>query len=407
MNKNNFFIYRNGRLEKDVQKNTNFRKFLSILSGKNDKPSNLDPRMDFLANYKVLDGFMVPFVSPFGKITKELLKNRIIKYVFDIFENILFFDTPLIQKHKKQTQEHIKIDNNITLRKTFHDLYFTFLKEMNLKDENYPIRFLEVGCIFRKENNMFPFKRSTYFEVADIHSFCKGSRQVCEEIVKCMNLSNKIRKDLKLRTICFASTSLPFSEIKDMLDVVQSEVKKPILFTNESEEESDLNIDFLVLEDNEVLEVGSLEIDSSRVKFMGKDVVLVDFTIGGIERLIYASNKCLKDSDLFLPEYLYPVQILLIPRESKYIKKCEKMAMELNGIRYAIDDRKIPFKEKLEQSSKGPYLFTVIVDENLNVVDTKGDSRNFEIILKELKKDNQKINNNIFLRQKLSKNIFI
>lgn len=134
-----------------------------------------------------------------------------------------------------------------------------------------------------------------------------------------------------------------------------------------------IDVDYSLIDAmRQVREVGCIQIDvgnASRlgIKYLGNDgheqypVIIHAAVPGGIERYIYAMLDNPKE---YLPFWIQPIQVRLLPVSEKFIDYCEKLVNDFPQIRFEIDDRSEGVSKKIKNCYKD-YIqkFFVIGDK--------------------------------------------
>jgi len=274
-------------------------------------------KMDYLAKPYRAGDYLTLFFNHYGKISLEILKSYLLKSVFRFFDNPIYLDSPIIQEGYKKRLEMIPLPRGAYLRHNFHHLYFKILKDKEINDGAFPLQFIEQGLHFRDEvkGKLRPFVRQTSFTVTNLHSFCKDINQAKFEIKKAFKCVRNFESDfqVKFKVNC---------HIKDKsfdIDFLEKSWGEKFKLNYDSNEEAAVSVDFLIQLDNKnEYELTSLEIFKTKVN--SKESILVDFTIGGAERILYylASRK------KYLPIWLLPIQAITL-NQNNQINKLKKI----------------------------------------------------------------------------------
>ena len=274
-------------------------------------------KMNYLAKpYRVGD-YLTLFYNHYGKISLEILKSYLLRSVFAFFDNPIYLDSPIIQKDYKKSPEVIFLPKGACLRHSFHDLYFEILKDKDINDDAFPLQFIEQGLHFRDEAKakLLPFVRQTSLTVTNLHSFCKDINQTKFEIKKVFKCIRNFESDfqVKFKAKC---------HIKDRsfdINFLEKSWGEKFKLNYDSNEEAAISVDFQVQVDNKnEYELTSLEIFKTKVG--SRESMLVDFTVGGAERILY----CLASRKKYLPTWLLPIQVIAL-NQNIQINKLKKI----------------------------------------------------------------------------------
>lgn len=261
-----------------------------------------------LAKPHFTDDYLSLKVLPFGKSVFERLKKYCISAIFKHFDSPLFVDSPIIQKKLTKSSETIDINHQSFLRHTFHHFYFDILENKKIDEKLFPLTFLEQGLLFRKEDkDLKPFTRQTAFMVTDVHSFCLNNSQAMDDIQSVLSCVKDFERDwqVEFKVKC---------HVKDNSEIQWQKIEElwgqDFDVNLESKEEAIIALDFdVVLPDNSSLELSALEI--YKVKVGNYSTILVDFTLGGIERIL----ATIIETNKSLPFWLSPVQVICLSKD--------------------------------------------------------------------------------------------
>ncbi|MCC7304031.1 hypothetical protein IT418_01285 [bacterium] len=261
--------------------------------------------LNTLAEPYAVDDFLSLKFTPFGKTTVDLIKRYCIGAVFKYFNNPIYVDSPLIQDNLTHSKEAISISPEGSMRHTFHHYYFKTLKDKDIPNEQFPLTFVEQGILFRGEekSRLTPFTRQTAFQVTDVHSFTINKDQALSDVIGLMKCIRSFENDwnVKFSVKC---------HVKDNSLISWEELEKAwgekFEINLSSEEEAVLALDFNIsLPNGKIIELSALELFN--VEIGNKASILVDFTLGGAERIIAS----IIEANGRLPLWLTPIQVIM------------------------------------------------------------------------------------------------
>lgn len=337
-----------------------------------------------LAEPYIVSGYLSLKLTPFGKISLETIKRYCMGVVFKYFDNPIYVDSPIIQDKLTNSDESISIDSKASLRHTFHHFYFKVLKNKDINDGCFPLTYVEQGLLFRGEDikKLSPFTRQTAFHVTDVHSFTLNKEQAMQGIASVINCVRRFESDwlVKFSVKCHVKDNSYIAWEK-----IQSVWGEPFEVNITSKEEALLALDFnIILPDGKEIELSALEI--FEVEISGTKKILVDFTLGGAERIL----SSILESNNYLPFWLCPIQVIALTKNlnPQAISASERLrVMIVNSDAELVEYQnkyKIPeiFKghEPWEDYSKrmleiNPDLLTIPLHKPV-IVETKGSDRN-------------------------------
>lgn len=258
----------------------------------------------FAREYRT-ENFLTPIISAYGQISLDILKRYLLGAVFTYFDNPLYVSSPIVQDNLTKSPEVIFLSSKESLRHTFHHFYFKELQHKDLSNFSFPLEFIEQGIHFRKEGKekLHLLSRQSAFTVTNLHSFCDSKSQAIGEIKRVFACAKSFERNLGIKYEILShmkGSNLIASKVLEDLWEEKFE------YDTKSEEEAPISLDFNFKDKSgDVHEITSLEIYPIVVGNL-KNCLLVDFTIGGAERMlssIYSSSQS-------LPLWLTPVQIV-------------------------------------------------------------------------------------------------
>ena len=306
-----------------------------------------------LAQPHQIDNYLTLKVNPYGKISLDILKQYCISAVFKFFKNPIYVESPLIQGNLTDSTEIIGISKGASLRHTFHHFYFKNLKNKIVDEDSFPLTYLESGLLFRGESTgkLQSFTRQTAFNVTDVHSFSLNKEQAMNNIRSVISCIRSFEKDwdVKFNVKCHIRDN----SIIDWKDI-QSIWGEDFEVNRNSNEEALLALDFdIKLSNNKIVELSALEIYS--VKIGGRESILVDFTLGGTERIL----SSIIEINGTLPFWLSPIQIIALAQNIN-----QKEIPYTEELRIMIVD-----KESQIEKYRKKYWIPEIYNGELNWVD--------------------------------------
>jgi len=278
------------------------------------KKNNL---LNTLAKPYKTKNYLSLILTPYGTSTLNSLKRYCMGAIFTYFDNPIYIDSPQIQDNLTISKETIKLTNLESLRHTFHHFYFKMLKDKNIPGYNFPLEYIEQGLLFREESgkDLKPFSRQSSFSVTNLHSFCIDKTQCLEEIKSVFTCIKRFEEDweIKFDITCHIKDENMIS-VEEVENLWGSDFEKNLM----SEEDAFIALDFNIsLPGGETIELTSLELYS--VEIGNRRCLLVDFTIGGAERIL--STIYLKNSSV--PFWLAPVHVIALTKDIKNEKTIE------------------------------------------------------------------------------------
>ena len=273
--------------------------------------------------------------------------------------------------------------------------------------KDLPLRYSEFGKCHRYEpsgalNGLF---RVRGFTQDDAHIFCTAEQiyDVCNETTQ---LIERVYKKFGFEKIKYNISTRPEKSIgsQENWDNAESQLKKVL-----SDNGKDFNIldgegafygpkiEF-TLEDSlgREWQCGTIQIDFNLpdrlgAKYKDKDdknqvpIMIHRAVVGSLERFIAI---ILENTNGWLPLFITPVQLAILPVSEKFVEHCQKINEELKdlGVRSLIDDsdNKLGYKIRNSVSKKIPYSLVVgekeIESSSFTLRSKKGDNQSFNSV---------------------------
>ncbi len=254
---------------------------------------------------------------------------------------------------------------------------FNLASQMRLKENDLPFAHFSISDCYRNEQSgecMLLF-RSKRFNMPDLHAYFASIDQAWQYYEY---IEAKIKEAFALvnrdfLNIAKISSEKSWSIYKEKVCEIAKRNNKPILVEIRCEKVDRywiVDIDYSFIDSyNQVREVGCIQIDVASAKrlaiqYEGKDdqvynpVIIHAAVPGGIERFIY---MILDDYKKCMPDWLWPVQLRILPVSDKYVEHCKKIYPDAVGInrgfldarlggelRVEIDDRNFGVSKKVK-----------------------------------------------------------
>ncbi|WP_457611892.1 threonine--tRNA ligase [Methanocaldococcus sp.] len=337
---------------------------------------------------------------PKGKLIRDLIAD----YVYDLVvkEGAMPVETPVMYDlNNKAIREHADKfgerqyrfrQGNKELMLRFAACFGQFMikKDMYLLPKYLPLKLYELSTYsFRYEQSgeLVGLKRLRAFTMPDMHTVCLDLKQAMEEFEKQFWMCLKTEKDLELDYyVIFRFTEDFFNEHKEWFLKIAKEYKdkynKDLILEILPKRKHYWvgKVDIAVIDSlGRPIENPTVQIDvESSKRFNIKvhtnegdiyPILLHCSPTGSIERVICALLE--RDMPLpYLPLWLSPIQVRVIPVSEKYNDYAENIVRELNknNIRADLDDRDLRVGKKIREAGKDwiPYVAVVGEDEVKN-----------------------------------------
>ena len=319
--------------------------------------------------------------------------------------------------HWDKYQEHmfiVEVDEEHAREKAINALkpmncpcHIVLFNSQLITYKDLPLRYSEFGKCHRYEpsgalNGLF---RVRGFTQDDAHIFCTAEQiyDVCNETTQ---LIERVYKKFGFEKIKYNISTRPEKSIgsQENWDNAESQLKKVL-----SDNGKDFNIldgegafygpkiEF-TLEDSlgREWQCGTIQIDFNLperlgAKYKDKDdknqvpIMIHRAVVGSLERFIAI---ILENTNGWLPLFITPVQLAILPVSEKFVEHCQKINEELRdlGVRSLIDDsdNKLGYKIRSSVSKKIPYSLVVgekeIESSSFTLRSKKGDNQSFNSV---------------------------
>lgn len=348
---------------------------------------------------------------PNGKLMKSLIEkyvtNEIIDYGGIEVETPIMYDSchPSLSHYFNRfpaRQYNITSENKqLILRFAACFGQFLMMNNFNLSYKTLPLKLYELTRYsFRREQSgeLVGLKRLRAFTMPDCHAFCKDMNQAINELKTRFELSKKIIHGLSIMDsdyeMVIRTTEDFFNNNKELIRHLVTKMNKPVLI----ELWKDKFFYFVLkwefnyidnLNNASALSTDQIDIENGHkfgITFTNEKndqthpIILHNSPSGAIERVIYAllentAKQISKNIKPYLPIWLSPIQIRIIPINNKFIEYCDNLAEQLttNKIRVDIDDRNYSTSKKirLAETEWIPYVLLIgdkeIISNHFNI----------------------------------------
>ncbi|MFC1754885.1 threonine--tRNA ligase [Thermoproteota archaeon] len=336
---------------------------------------------------------------PKGRLIKSLLENyvnqKIREYGGIEVETPIMYDInhPSMASYLNRFPARQYIvkseDKDLFLRFSACFGQFLMAKDIQLSYKHLPFKLYELTRYsFRREKSgeVSGLRRLRAFTMPDCHAMCENLDQAKDEVLKRFKLSTEVLEGIGFTKedyqLAIRFTKQFYDENKEFLTSIISNFNKPCLaevwderffyfvfkwefnFIDNFGKASSLSTDQIDVENAE--RYGIVYTDENDKK--QHPIILHNSPSGAIERCIYALlEKAFRIQMLgkspYLPLWLSPTQVRLIPLNSKYQKYAEKIATELTEkfVRADIDDRDESIGKRIRFGEQDwvPYIAVV------------------------------------------------
>lgn len=317
---------------------------------------------------------------PKGFLVFSLLKKQADKIARGL--GAMQIDTPIlydwnmedIQEQTKSFHERHYIintpDKTLVLRFAGDFGLFRMLKNATISYRQLPFKVYEFSKSFRYEQRgeLSGLKRLRAFHMPDIHAFSKDIEEGMKQFKEIYESYQKFVEGTKIEyCIAFVVVEEFYKRYKDKITELLKISNKPAVIEILSERKH-----YWVIKNeiNGVDSVGSttqlctvqLDVEDAKrygIMYIDKDgdkkpCIICHCSVGSIERWIYEIlEDAQKKEKPYLPFWLAPIQIRLIPLREEFLEDCKKIAEELKGIaRVDIDDRDEKIGRKVRDAER-------------------------------------------------------
>ncbi len=262
---------------------------------------------------------------------------------------------------------------------------FAMLKDWVISYKNLPFGMFEVADSYRLErrgelNICF---RTRKFYMPDLHIL---TRDLEEAIEVCKKVQEKIFEEVRKvcrEYIALYNVTRDFYEkhFSDLLEFIKREAKPVLVAIIPSGIYYwVLNVEYHIIDNlKRPREIATFQIDIGNGERFGityidendkarHPVIIHTALIGSIERYIYmvldtAAQMELRGETPYIPTWLSPIQVRIIPLTREYLEYAEKIASMIreHGFRVDIDDRDESLGKKIREAAKEwiPYIIVI------------------------------------------------
>lgn len=336
---------------------------------------------------------------PKGRLIKSLLENYVTQKIREYggieVETPIMYDVkhPSLASYLNRFPARQYIvkseDKDLFLRFSACFGQFLMAKDIQLSYKHLPFKLYELTRYsFRREKSgeVSGLRRLRAFTMPDCHALCENLDQAKEEILNRFKLSSEVLEGIGFAKedyqLAIRFTKQFYDENKEFLTSIISNFNRPCLaevwedrffyfvfkwefnFIDTFDKASSLSTDQIDVENAE--RYGILYTDENDKKQY--PIILHNSPSGAIERCIYALlEKAFKiqmqGKPPYLPLWLSPTQVRLIPLNPQFQKYAEKIATELtdNFIRVDIDDRDESIGKRIRFGERDwvPYIAVI------------------------------------------------
>jgi len=297
---------------------------------------------------------------------------------------------------------------------------FAMAKDWQISHKHLPFGMLEVADSYRLEQRgetelLFRLRK---FTMPDWHIFCKNEEEAKEYLLRIHEIiMDEMEKKIG-KTYCLlinVSDEETYQKYKDYLKKIAKSINRPVLvyiYPKEEKRYWTINIEYHIIDNkNKAREIGTVQIDIGNWKRFGitytdKDnkekgvIILHTAILGTVERFLYslfdkAIENMLKGKKPYLPLWIAPIQVRIIPITEKHMDYAKEVLKKLieNKIRADLDDRDIRFSKKIAEAEKEWINYIVVIgdkeieNKKLSVKVRELDDKNKEYDLEELIKE--------------------
>jgi threonyl-tRNA synthetase len=301
------------------------------------------------------------------------VKSYICELLAKIDLNVKFFEAPIISsKYIELSDEtaEVRINNKkLYIRSTISIPYEFIPQHKDIKDK--VIGFFEYAIIHRAERDedLIPCIRHRLFTVPLLHMI---SRDLEELMKKYLEINDIIMKEpIKYGQKYFIKITLSsktLDNMKKLIDTLARKRDSPILLEvlEGYGDKQIMNIGYYILDHNsKPVKIASVMLETC------PDIYILHVApIGSIERYLYmifdSTAKLHREGKTpYLPLWLSPIQVRLIPIKQEYLEYTIKIAEKLlsHGIRVDVDDRWIGLGKRIRDAGKEWIPYIIVIGE--------------------------------------------
>lgn len=260
---------------------------------------------------------------------------------------------------------------------------FKLVQDIDLREDNLPMRIYEKGIVLRanKSDEKANIQRADSFYIPSIYSFCKNSPlDGFSEFSYLHNHFSDFLSRLGLKYgHKFEVEELFFNEHKDQILSILAYDNKPALINLVSnkrhyfEVKSDHIVDnifksFNIQLDDENAKIYNIKYGKKNGKMQEKEpCMIIHSSLASMERwMLIFLNDSLKQTPPELPLWLSPTQVRIISLNEEYDNSVNIFAQSLSsqGIRVDIDDREGKVNNKIKYANKNLVPYVILFGKN-------------------------------------------
>ncbi|MEM4816260.1 MAG: threonine--tRNA ligase, partial [Desulfurococcaceae archaeon] len=332
-----------------------------------------------------------------------IIMDLVMQYAWQIVRELGFpvfrvMGTNMFNLSEKPVYEHamlfgdrlyeIQVDNErYVLRYAACHQQFAMLKDWIISYKNIPFGVFELADSYRLEQRgeVSICFRLRKFYMPDLHVL---TRDLTEAVVVSMKIQKKILDEIsKLGRKYVALYNVTEDFFNNHFDRIVEFVKNenyPVLLNviSPSIYYWVLNVEYHIIDNlNRPREIATFQIDignSERfnIKYVDENnekknlVIIHTAIIGGVERYIYAvlDTAALMEKNgktPYIPTWLAPIQVRIIPLSKEYLDYANKVAMEImkRGYRVDLDDRDESLGKKIRDAAREWIPYIIVIGE--------------------------------------------
>ena len=315
-----------------------------------------------------LEGFT--YLDTNGVLIYELIKQYVINLAYRIGIPLKTIYLPPLEEEPNYTSDHglLSVETGrkkLYLRNTCSNRHL--LKNIDIRENKSPLGFFEVANIFRIEdrNKHTLCLRQNNFTLPCIHIVLKELEDLWRIIEKIQGiiLGEAAKHSQKMIPYYRLSKNM-WNDHRDSISMLIEQYGEPAL---------------LELTDNIMFSVGYYIVDHRGIPVKISSISLEEDNslyilhaapIGSIERYLYmildsAAKLERSGRTPYIPTWLSPIQVRLIPIKGEYIEYAESIANKLleKEIRVDIDDRGIGLGRRIRDAGKSWIPYIVVIGE--------------------------------------------
>jgi threonyl-tRNA synthetase len=369
---------------------------------------------------------------PKGRLIKKLLENAITDYctgygAMEVETPIMYdFEHPTLKKYLDRfpARQYTVLSEEKRLFLRFAACFGQFLiaHDLVISYKHLPLKMFELTKYsFRREQTgeLAGLKRLRAFTMPDMHTLVAEMEEAKAEFESQLEMSMKWNQDLQLETeVGFRILEEFYEKNKDWYTSLVKKVGKPILVEIYPERYAYFitKFEFNVVDSlDKASALSTVQIDVENadtydINFVDengekkKPLILHASLSGSLERVIYAllereAIRIKEGKKPYLPLWLAPSQLRLIPVSEGQLDYCEKLLKKFSGTRVRVDfdDRNETLGKKIRDAEHDWVPFIAVIGDNeiesgvLNVR-VRSEGKKMDYKLEELIKEIEGIN---------------